>query len=55
MYTIPDQNEGASNVQSIVFQDDLENAINSPYFGTFVKSGLVVTANAALSVAVAAA
>ena len=54
MYTIPDQGEGASNVQSICFQDDLENAINSPYLGTFVKSGLVVTANAALSVAVAA-
>ena len=54
MYTIPDQTEGASNVQSIVFQDDLENAINSPYLGTFVKSGLAVTANAALSVAVAA-
>ena len=54
MYTIPDQGEGASNVQSICFQDDLENAINSPYLGTFVKSGLAVTANAALSVAVAA-
>ena len=54
MYTIADQGEGASNIQSIVFQDDLENAINSPYLGTFVKSGLAVTANAALSVAVAA-
>ena len=54
MYTIPDQGEGASNIQSICFQDDLENAINSPYLGTFVKSGLGVTANAALSVAVAA-
>ena len=54
MYTIPDQGEGASNIQSIVFQDDLENAINSPYLGTFVVSGLAVTANAALSVAVAA-
>ena len=54
MYTIPDQGEGASNVQSIPFQDDLENAINSPWLGTFVVSGLAVTANAALSVAVAA-
>ena len=54
MFTIPDQGEGASNIQSIPFQDDLENAINSPYLGTFVVSGLAVTANAALSVAVAA-
>ena len=54
MYTIPDQGEGASNIQSICFQDDLERAINNPYSGTFVKSGLAVTANAALSVAVAA-
>ena len=54
MYTIPDQGEGVSNVQSICFQDDLENAINSPYLGTFVVSGLGVTANAALTVNVAA-
>ena len=54
MFTLPDQNEGASNVQSILFQDDLENALNEPPMGTFVKSGLVVTANAALSVAVTA-
>ena len=54
MYTIPDQGEGASNIQSICFQDDIERAINNPYSGTFVKSGLAVTANAALSVAVAA-
>ena len=54
MYTIPDQGEASSNVQSIPFQDDLENAFNSPYLGTFVKSGLAVTANPALTVAVAA-
>ena len=54
MFKLPDQNEGSSNVQSILFQDDLENALNDPPMGTFVKSGLVVTANAALSVAVTA-
>ena len=54
MYTIPDQGEGVSNVQSIPFQNDLENVLNDPWSGTFVKSGLVVTANAALSVAVTA-
>ena len=55
MYTIPDQGEGLSNIQSILFQDDIENAINDPWDNTFVKSGLLVTAQATPNMTVAVA
>ena len=56
MFTIPDKGEGAADVQSLLFQDELERAINDPLLGTFVKSGLAVTAQVTpnLTVAVAA-
>ena len=56
MFTIPDKGEGAADVQSLLFQDELERAINDPLLGTFVKSGLAVTAQGTpnLTVAVAA-
>ena len=56
MFTIPDKGEGVADVQSLLFQDELERAINDPLLGTFVKSGLAVTAQGTpnLTVAVAA-
>ena len=55
-YDIPDDGEGLSRIQSIVFQEDLEVAINYARAGTYVKSGGVVTAQGVpnLTVAVAA-
>ena len=55
-YDIPDDGEGLSRIQSIVFQEDLDVAINYPVAGTYVKSGGVVTAQGVpnLTVAVAA-
>lgn len=44
MFTIPDKGEGVADVQSLLFQDELERAVNDPWLGTFVKSGLAVTA-----------
>ena len=55
-YDIPDDGEGLSRIQSIVFQEDLEVAINDAREGTYVKSGGLVTAQGVpnLSVIVAA-
>ena len=55
MFTIQDQGEGLSNIQSIAFQDELERAINNPYLGTFVKSGLAVTPQGTPNMTVAVA
>ena len=55
-FDIPDQGEGLSDIQSILFQEDLEVAISDPPMGTYVKSGGVVTAQGVpnLTVAVSA-
>ena len=43
-YDIPDDGEGLSRIQSIVFQEDLEAAIDDESAGTYVRSGGLVTA-----------
>lgn len=45
-YDIPDHGEGLSEIQSIIFQEDLDVAISAPPQGTYVRSGGVVTAQA---------
>lgn len=41
---IPDQGEALSDIQSILFQEDIDVSINDVPAGMYVKSGLVVTA-----------
>ena len=55
MFTIPDKGEGVADVQSLLFQDELERAINDPLLGTFVKSGLAETAQGTPNLTVAVA
>lgn len=54
-YDIPDQGEGLSDIQSIVFQEDLDVAISTPPHGTYVKSGGVVAAQGTPNMTVAVA
>lgn len=46
-YDIPDQGEGLSDIQSILFQEDLDVVVSDPPMGIYVKSGGVVTAQGA--------
>lgn len=52
-FDIPDQGEGLSDIQSILFQEDLDVAINDVPLGLYVKSGLVVTAQGVPNMTVA--
>lgn len=52
-FDIPDDGEGLSRIQSILFQEDLEVAISDPAMGTYVKSGGVVTAQGVPNMSVA--
>lgn len=54
-WTVPDKGEGASDVQSILFQEDIEAAIVDPWAGTFVQSGCAVTPQGSPDMTVAVA
>ena len=52
---IPDQGEGLSDIQSILFQEDLDVALNDPPMGIYVVSGGAVTAQGAPNMTVVVA
>lgn len=55
MFTIPDNGEGVSEVQSILFQEDLDISIQDVSLGTYVKEGCLVTAQGSPNMTVAVA